>query len=392
MSTQVRESYASMCDETTDQAIPFAQHRELPSTRAELPPGTILASADSHLLEPADWTDRMPAKFRDRAPRAWVDSDELMRYSYDGAEVIDPFGACVSTGREGIHDLSARIADMDAEGIDKDLLFPQWSFAILAGVSEAHKDAPGRNPEYAMAYIRAYNKYVAETCAHYPDRLYGLGILNFWDSETAAENIAEIKELGLKGLVMPTNPPSVKYNEARLEPLWTAIEESGLPLSFHVGERVDMSGAGTLGTALMQNFHPYRRLWSLLTFSGILERHPELKVVFTEGQLHWIPGALQDADQFYESFGSLLEPKLAHTPSHYWFQNCYATFQEDEVGLGMLSQIGADRVMWSTDYPHSESVVGRCQDAAKAVATMASAEDTRAILGGTTMRLWDMAD
>jgi predicted TIM-barrel fold metal-dependent hydrolase len=390
MTTQVRESYASMCDVNDEQEYQFPQHRPTPTHRADLPPGTILASADSHLLEPADWRDRMPAKFRDRAPRAWIDDEGLMRYSYDGAEVIDHFGACVSTGREGANELSARIADMDAEGVSKDLLFPQWSFAILSGVSEAHADAPGRNPEYAIAYIRAYNTYLAEVCAQYPDRLYGVGILNFWDPSTAADNIAEIRDLGLSGLTIPTSPPTVRYNDPNLEPLWDAIEESGLPLSFHVGERVDMSGMGTLGTGLMQNFHPYRKLWSLLTFSGILERHPELKVVFTEGQLHWIPGALQDADQFYSMFGSLLQPKLAQPPSHYFFQNCYATFQEDPVGLGMLSQIGAERVLWSTDYPHSESVVGRCQDAAYAVAQVTSADDARAILGGNAIEMWNM--
>jgi len=388
--TQTRQSYASMCDVTAEQAIPFAQHRVAPTVRFDLPPGTVLASADSHLLEPADWRDRMPSEFRDRAPRAWMDDDGLMRYSYDGVEVIDHFGACVSTGREGISDVEIRIADMDAEGIAKDLLFPQWSFAILAGVSEAHADAPGRNPDYAMAYIRAYNSYVAEVCARYPDRIYGLGILNFWDPKTAVDNIAEIKDLGLKGLIMPTSPPSVRYNDAHLEPLWDAIEASGLPLTFHVGERVDMSGLGTLGTGLMQNFHPYRKLWSLLTFSGILERHPDLQVVFTEGQLHWVPGALQDADQFYSSFGSLMQPRLGKAPSAYWHQNCYATFQEDPVGLGMLAEIGADRVLWSTDYPHSESVVGRCQEAAHAVAQVTSDDDARAILGGNIMRLFDL--
>lgn len=392
MTTQVRESYASMCDVTDEQAIQFPQNREIPTHRADLPPGTILASADSHLLEPADWRDRMPAKFRDRAPRSWIDSDGLMRYTYDGAEVIDHFGACVSTGGEGMKDLAIRIADMDAEGISKDLLFPQWSFAILSGVSEAHADAPGRNPEYAMAYIRAYNQYLAEVCAQYPDRLYGVGILNFWDPSSAIDNIAEIKDLGLRGVTIPTGPPGVRYNDAKMEPLWDAIEGSGLPLSFHVGERVDMSGMGTLGTGLMQNFCPYRKLWSLLTFSGILERHPAMKVIFTEGQLHWIPGALQDADQHYDSFGSLLQPRLAHRPSHYFFQNCYATFQEDPVGLGSLSQIGADRVLWSTDYPHSESVVGRCQDAAYAVAQVTSADDARAILGGNAITMWNMAE
>lgn len=384
--------YAAMCDADAEQDIPFAHHREAPTTRAELPSGTILASADSHILEPSDWRDLMPAKFRDRAPRSWVDDEGLMRYTYDGTEVLDPFGACVSTGRDGIHDLDLRIADMDAEGISKDLIFPQWSFAILAGTSTAHVDVPGRDPDYAMAYIRSYNSYVAEVCSHHPDRIYGLGILNFWNPVAAADNIAEIKDLGLKGLIMPTSPPAVRYNDPTMEPLWDAIEASGLPLSFHVGERVDTSGMGTLGAGLMQNFHPYRKLWSLLTFAGILERHPELKVVFTEGQLHWVPGALQDADQFYESFGSLLAPKLANRPSHYWSQNCYATFQEDPVGLRMLSEIGADRVMWSTDYPHSESVVGRCQEAALAVAEVTTDDEARAILGGNTIELWGLDD
>ncbi|GAA4550589.1 amidohydrolase family protein [Pseudonocardia xishanensis] len=390
--TQTNESYASMCDVTDEQEHQFPQHREVPTSRADLPAGTVLASADSHLLEPADWRDRMPAKFRDRAPRAWLDDNALMHYSYDGLEVVDHFGACVSTGREGIGDVDARIADMDAEGIAKDILFPQFSFAILNGLSAAHSEAPIRDPEYSMAYIRAYNAYVAEVCAQYPDRLYGLGILNFWDPASAADNIAEIKDLGLKGLILPTNPPSVRYNDEHTEPLWDAIEASGLPLSFHVGERVDMSGAGTLGTGLMQNFAPYRRLWSLLTFSGILERHPEMKVVFTEGQLHWIPGTLQDADIFSSTFASLYEPKLAHPPSHYFFQNCYATFQEDPVGLRMLGDIGADRVMWSTDYPHSESVLGRCQEAALAVAQVTSDSDARAVLGGNTIKLWGLDD
>lgn len=381
----------SMCAVDADQEIPFALHREAPATRADLPDGTVLASADSHILELDDWADRMPPQFRDRAPRAWVDDTGLTHYMYDNAEVLDFFDPCVQTGRAGIHDVEARIADMDAEGIAKDVLFPQWSFAILAGVRAAtHADVVAHDPAYAMAYIRAYNAYVAEVCATHPDRLYGLGILNFWDADAAADNVAEIAALGLKGLIMPTSPPGVAYNDPTMDPLWSAIEESGLPLSFHVGERFDLSGPGVLGTGLMLNFHPYRRLWSLLTFSGVFERHPALEVVFTEGQLHWVPGALQDADQFHSSFGSLLKPRLAHAPSHYWHQNCYATFQQDPVGLGMLPMIGADRVLWSTDYPHTESVVGRCQEAAGAVARATSADEARAILGGTAIALWDL--
>ena len=102
----------------------------------------------------------------------------------------------------------------------------------------------------------------------------------------------------------------------------------------------------------------FRHIWGQLTFGGVFDRFPKLKVVFVEGGICWVASMLHDADMIYNSFPTVMNPKLAHPPSWYWFNHCYATFMTDPAGLELLHRIGADRVMWSSDYPHQESTFG----------------------------------
>src|SRR5690606_26933524 len=88
------------------------------------------------------------------------------------------------------------------------------------------------------------------------------------------------------------------------------------------------------------------------------ERHPNLRVVFTEGGIAWVPSALFDADRIYRDFESEMRPKLAHLPSYYWWQNCYATFQEDPCGIDQIDWIDHTKAIWASDYPHPESSLG----------------------------------
>jgi hypothetical protein len=96
---------------------------------------------------------------------------------------------------------------------------------------------------------------------------------------------------------------------------------------------------------------------------------------------------LHDADMIYNSFPTMVSPKLAHPPSWYWRQHCYATFMTDPVGLEMLHRIGADRVMWSSDYPHQESTFGYTRSAIEAVFKACSVEAPRR--PGTALTLPD---
>ena len=172
--------------------------------------------------------------------------------------------------------------------------------------------------------------------------------------------------------------------------MWDAIEESGLPLSFHIGENPNYRGKGALGTFLTTGFQPFRRLWALLTFSGVLERHPAMNIIFTEGGISWVPAALYDADKTYLQFESEMRPQLAQPPSYYWHRQCFATFMDDPSGIKLIDDIGFEKVLWSVDYPHPESTLGESAALIKSFFEDLPSEQASAIVGGNAAKLWNI--
>ena len=205
----------------------------------------------------------------------------------------------------------------------------------------------------------------------------------------------EIVDLGLKTFMIPVNPgksieggKEISYGDAIMDRFWDVVAEAGLPVCFHVGEGTDLDHRGGQGELLMTLLAPFRKPFGQLVFGGVFDRHPNLRIVFAEGGIAWVPPALQDAEAIFDSFGNDDIIHIDHRPSHYWHNNCYATFQSDPLGLKQLDIIGADRVMWATDYPHSEGSFGYGRETVRAVVDATSAEDARAILGGTAIKLY----
>jgi predicted TIM-barrel fold metal-dependent hydrolase len=140
----------------------------------------------------------------------------------------------------------------------------------------------------------------------------------------------------------------------------------------------------------MVNFGPMRKNMGELIFGGVLDRHPKLKVVFPEADLNWIPGALQTAELTIDCLWKFLDPKIELRPREYWKRNCYATFINDPTGLALLPQLSADRVMWSSDYPHPVSSLGYEWTAISAVLDTVSGDDARMILGATAIEVFNL--
>jgi predicted TIM-barrel fold metal-dependent hydrolase len=174
-----------------------------------------------------------------------------------------------------------------------------------------------------------------------------------------------------------------------MDPLWQAIEDADLPVCFHVGEFFK-DGPGGQGTMIMVNFGPFRKNFGELIFGGIFDRHPKLQVIFVEAEINWVPGALQTASMGFECYYDVLNPQIKHHPRHYWFNNCYAGFTHDPVGMRMLDLVGVDRVLWSADYPHMESSFGYNWDSIKTVLDSVSEDDACKILGGNAMRVFKL--
>jgi predicted TIM-barrel fold metal-dependent hydrolase len=150
--------------------------------------------------------------------------------------------------------------------------------------------------------------------------------------------MGEIAELGLKTFRLPilagndTSGTPVSYMSEAMDPMWSAIERGGLPVCFHIGEGVNQTSPQQLAVNMLVAFKGFRQTLGELIFGGVFDRHPRLRVVFAEAQINWVPGALQDAETLYDSYGHLIDPRPQHRPTHYWFEHCYATFIERRRG------------------------------------------------------------
>lgn len=353
------------------------------------PEGTVIISADSHMLETDCWIDRFPEALRHKAPRM-IFKDGGWDLSIEGKSTTPALiaaGLCEAMEcYPGLTDVGVRLADLDIEGVEKELIFPQRLFGLLMFHEIEHR----------KEVFESYNASIAEACAKGNGRLFPVMVPSYWDPAAAADSVALCKSQGARCLLIPIKPGkfedggTILYNDPRMDPLWAAIEASGLPMAFHIGEAIPTAEAGAAGVMVLTQMQGFRHSWGQLVFGGVFDRFPGLKVVFVEGGLAWIPGMLHDADMIYNSFPTAMNPKLAHAPSWYWREHCYATFMTDPVGLEMLPRIGADRVMWSSDYPHQESTFGYSRSAIDAVFRATSVENAQMILGKTALNLFNM--
>jgi predicted TIM-barrel fold metal-dependent hydrolase len=242
---------------------------------------------------------------------------------------------------------------------------------------------------------------MARISAIHPGRYYGVGVCsNWWDPGKARRAIKQILDLDLKTFMLPTSNvgknadgTSISYAAPEMDTLWDEIARAGLPVSFHIGENIGVLGRGGFGATAFQSFSAARKPLGELIFGGVFDRHPDLRVVFVEFGIAWIPVALQEAEQLYDHQGPLLEglnSRPRHRPSYYWHNNCFATFQNDLLGLKLFDYIGPDRIMWAQDYPHNEGTFGYSWSSRGCVYQATTLENTRKILGETAMKLYQL--
>jgi predicted TIM-barrel fold metal-dependent hydrolase len=363
-------------------ATPWPVDRVIPIADWRPPDGTVIVSADDHLVEPDLWVDRVPARFRDRAPRL-TRRERGFHVEAEGRDLDTPgFNSLLVEGRPGMADVASRLEDMTAEGVHASFLFSQRTMPLFAQLTDK---------ELLFHCLDAYNEWLAEIQTRAPHRLYGVAILpTMYRPETTRDYLQKLHDLGFQAMQLPSYPKDIRYNASALDGMWAAIEEAGLPVSFHVGASTTGRGRGALGASVTTALQPFRELWCNLVFSGILERHPELKVVFTEGGISWVPAALFDADKQYKAFYTEIRPRLAEVPSFYWERQCFATFMNDPAGIKLVDEIGYEHMLWSVDYPHPEGNLGENVKVMKSIFDTLGEQRARAVVGGNAMKLWNL--
>ncbi|WP_176596367.1 MULTISPECIES: amidohydrolase family protein [Sphingobium] len=352
-----------------------------------LPAGMTIVAPDNHWSLSEDiFIDRFPEHLKDRAPHVWQ-SNGTWHVGFNGKSLLPEFYEKIFATFDvvpGCFDMNARLHDLNIEGIEKEMVFPNGFFAAVF------------YPDFEVRewMLRIYNEYVAELQAKSNGRFFGVGFPAFWDVGKFVESVQHIKQLGLKSIVLPNNPgknpqgKEIVYQDDDMQPCWAAIEEAGLPVNFHIGESF-ADGRGGYPISTMLNFAGLRKPLSQLIFGGIFDRHPSLQVAFQEAGILWAASCLHDAEIAYASQARISDWKLAHPPRHYWQNHCYVSFMSDPLGLKIIDSVGVDRVMWTPDYPHPEGTLGYGWKAIQDVIDALGEENAAKVLGRTAQKLFN---
>jgi predicted TIM-barrel fold metal-dependent hydrolase len=394
-------------------------------------PDEIVVDADGHTIEPDDlWTERMDAsRWGD-----WIPHKVLEEGIYEtiytggvnrggGKELRDKLAADVGMTPKQLYDLTesirmpggqdptARVVDMDRDGIDAAVLYP--TYAMFFGPCDPLPAL--HDVEFVADCQRAYNDWVAEYCAASPRRLFGVGIVPLQDVDLAvAEAERAVSRNGLKGVMIR---PSAYIDELPLnhhvyDRFWAACQDLDVPVGLHPAVHVDTPGAckkfklvmetenlllsnsardelyggSALGQAVGNTVDMIVSMGRLL-MGGVCERFPRLRFLFLESGGGWVPTQLQRMDEQVKAF-PLERRWLSLLPSEYFARQCYASFEPEEWNLAACAeQLGTDRVLWASDYPHPEYHPEVVKELREHIAPL-SEDDRRKVIGANAIEAY----
>jgi len=268
-----------------------------------------------------------------------------------------PAGLRYDEIRPGSFDTKARLADMDADGIYAQVLYPS---VTLQGASLYAEE-----PELQVACVRAYNEWMAEFCEGSGGRLVGQAIIPTTGVDDAVAELETAIKLGHRGAVISCYPNGTLDAAPEDDRFWGLAEEANFPLGVHIGSftRSVATGAGPamdtlpfLGAvgATKAGSHALPVACTLM-FSGVFQKFPRLNILLVESNIGWIPTLLEQCDDMflrYRWFTNAVE-KMPEMPSELFHRNMWATFMIDTVGMDLRHRLNIKHVMWSTDYPHT---------------------------------------
>ena len=341
--------------------------------------------ADTHITEPADvWTARLPRKFHDDAPHMVRTDDgaDVWRFGKKGREI--PVGVTAMAGwpepfpsiprnldecAPAAYDAKARLEYMDEIGA--------WAMALYPNIggfgSETFLGLGDR--ELMLACVHAYNDWLIDWIAPDPRRFIPVMATPFWDVDAAAVEIHRCREMGHKAILFTGAPQDYGMpfiGDSHWNPIWEAAQEVDLPISLHIGsgdfqdELLDPArfaahgiGPSTVSGSMSVLLTNGIQLMDVV-MSGVLPRNPKLRVVSVESGIGWLPFVREALDHGFEYTNVREEkPEFTKRPSEYLREQVWAcTFFEEFATHTCLEEIGTDRVLFETDYPHPVCLYG----------------------------------
>ena len=386
-----------------------------------------IISADDHVIEPPHvWQSRLPKKYFDVAPRiviapqgemslvdgTWVEKPgngekmaawwhyEEKRYQIKQMvacpgippEEVTMEGVTYDDIAEGCYEPKARLSDMDLNHVEASLCFPNYPRFCGQLFSEAD------DLELGLLCIQAYNDWmIDEWCGDSSGRLIPLCIVPLWDPFLAAEEIRRVAARGCRAVAWSELPswlgrPGIHGNH--WDPFFRACEETETVICMHIG-----SGTRTVQTSpeaptvVTANLIVCNSAASMIDwiFSGKFEQFPDLKLLYAESQIGWIPYFIERADDTWRTHQwAQGENRIPQPPSYYYRRHVHSCFFKDTVGIEMLDKIGVENVLFETDYPHQDGTFPNSHSIAEELFGHLEQETIDKIARGNAIRLFGL--
>lgn len=317
--------------------------------------------ADGHVMETEATFASLDARHEAWRPRWVMDPDGVKRVLMEGRLYHKPRGpgrgapeGVGSLNKKGLHnggvDPHGRLKDMDIEGIDVAVVYPSLGLAV-GGLEEA---------SFATAFCRAYNDWTGDYCNADPGRLKRVALVALQDVGEAVKELRRcVGQLGMVGVMIPTNVQGRNLSRREFDPFYAAAQELGVPIGIHTAGAMHTRACGAdrfdLFPLVRSAAFPFEGMIAVASFlcEGIFERFPRLKVAFLEAGVGWLPWWLERLDEHYELRGNEM-PEMKMSASEYvQARACYFSCDPDESVLPLAVEVvGEDRIFYASDYPH----------------------------------------
>jgi predicted TIM-barrel fold metal-dependent hydrolase len=357
--------------------------------------GIKIVDCDTHFTEPPDlFTANAPAGMKSKLPHVkridgadrWFVGDK--DFGSIGGNVIAKdhnklLGRLAFQNYDQIHTgsylVQPRLVEMDAMGVWAQICFQN------GGLTQAGSLVALNDAELAITIIRMFNDACAERMRESGGRINCMASLPYWDKDLMNKEMRRIIDLGIKGVVMPDRPERLSSGylgpDGKVSPFWEEVfamcDATGTPLNFHLNAALDADSAIWDNLGFDQRLPIHAMLHHMGTcatmsnfmVSGLLDKYENLKVGLIESGSGWVPFVLEAMEHQLDEFRTAENRGLKRRPKEYFAKHFWVTFWfETYAPKHMLKEIGVDRIMFETDFPHPTSLYPGVQD--KLVATL----------------------
>lgn len=326
--------------------------------------------ADGHVVEPFElWQEHMPKRFHDIMWRREVDDAGKEHLFHDGVELnmewttgtLSTPGAVSEGGRldididtevdPGVYDPGRRLELMDEQGIAVSVLFP----SMMLGIADV------RDHELQVAYAEVYNEWIRDFCSRDTNRLLWGAIVPTEDLSATFRIAADGIAKGARAVMVPPifNRQQMALSDPALDPLYRLLNDSGIPLVVHAINPANRC------LAIDRHLHD-RVQWQMgysfqnqlatmhVLDSDVLERFPNLKIGFFEGDMGWVPHWFGRLDATMRKMALVSRPRTESALDTFRRNCVFSADMNDPQLADAVRYLGDDMVLFASDWPHHD--------------------------------------